>query len=104
MKQIIIRRTGKFLTVEEARAFSQKVKNTFPLVQYTDHRSVYGYATEELAKRANLNAVLEAHEGYTFSFVGTENIPLEGYKVCVIGFKDLPADFEKKFPDYVVIG
>lgn len=97
MKKIMNRKTGEFLNIDEARALSRKLNGI-------EHRAVYGYPTQELAKKANLNAILETYTGYTFAYVGTENLPFEGYKALVIGFKNLPTDFEKRFPNYVVIG
>ena len=103
MKSIINRRTGNKLTIEEAIALCGKVKAQTGS-PWIDHTSVYGYATPELAEKANLRAVCEAHEGYTFAFIGTDNKGLEGYKVRAIGIHKLPSDFEKRFPDFVVIG
>lgn len=102
MKKIINRKTGNPLTIEEARTLQRALINLG--VTCVEHRSVYGYPTPEMAEKANLRAVLETYEGYTFAYTGTENLSLKGYKVLVIGIKDLPSTFEKTFPNLVVIG
>lgn len=103
MKKIINRKTGKDLTVEEAIALCTNVR-LLTNSTWIDHTSVYGYPTAELAKKANLTAIVEAHEGYTFAFLDAEHKPLEGYKVRAIAIQKLPSDFEKSFPNFVVIG
>ena len=103
MKKIFNNRTGYFLTIDEALTLCARLKRQTGAV-YVDHISVYGYPTAEMAEKANLNAVCDTYEGYTFAFTGTINKPLEGYKVRVIGIKDIPPQFEQLFPDYVVIG
>lgn len=105
----IIKRTGDSLTIEEARSLSRRAKDVFTFVHVSEYRSVYPYSTEELAKNANLQNALDAHKGYTFLFIGTEYVSSSvdknnGYKVVVIGLKDLPPNFEEKFPDYVIMG
>ena len=102
MKHIISRHTGAYLSISEARSLCGKLKCAG--VTCIEHRSVSGYPTPQLAEKANLLAVMEAHEGYTFAYAGTENRGLEGYKVLVIGIKELPPRFEEKYSDYVVIG
>lgn len=103
MKKIINRRTGDSLSLEEARRLGLKIKAECSAV-YVEHKSVYGYASPELAEKANLRAVCEAYEAYTFAFTGTVYDSFEGFKCCVIALKNLPSDFEKKYPDFVVIG
>lgn len=103
MKKIINRKTGSFLSKEDAQTLCARVKAQTGCV-YVEHTSVYGYPTAEMAEKANLVAVCEAYEGYTFAFTGTINKPFEGYKVHVIGIKDLPVNFEQLYPEYVVIG
>lgn len=107
----IIKRNGEFLNIAEARALCKKVKEVFPFVQSSEHLSVCGYPTEEAAKNANLQNVVNAHKGYIFTFIGCEyvsNTPdhNDGYRVLVIGFKELPPapNFEEKFPNYIIIG
>ena len=103
MKKIINRKDGKELTISEAKALCCNLK-AMTGAFYTEHKSVHGYPTPELAKKANLCPVIEAYEGYTFAFIGTVYDSFEGYKVFVVAIKNLPSDFEKLYPDYVVIG
>lgn len=103
MKKIANRKSGKFLTKEEALSLCSRLKRETGAT-YVEHTSVYGYPTAEMAEKANLAAVCETYTGYTFAFAGAINRGLEGYKVRVICIKDLPANFEQLFPDYVVIG
>lgn len=102
MKSIINRRTGAYLSMDEAKALCGRLKCLGAIC--IEHRSVSGYPTPQLAEKTNLLAVIEEYEGYTFAFAGAENRGLEGYKVLVIGIKQLPPDFESKFPNFVVIG
>lgn len=102
MNIIINRRTGAYLSIEEARALCAQLKRAG--VTCIEHRSVYGYPTPQLAEKANLRAVMEAHEGYTFAYAGAENMGFEGYKVLVIGIQKLPNNFESNYPNFVVIG
>ena len=97
MKKLINRRTGKELTIDEARALARKI-------EAVEHRAVFGYPTEELAKKATLNSILETYADYIFAYIGTESLPFEGYMALIIACKKLPDDFEKRFPNYVVIG
>lgn len=103
MKRIINRKTGEFLTKEEALCLCSRLKWETGAV-YVEHKSVFGYATEELAKKANLRAVCETYQGYTFAFADAVRFSFEGYKVYVLAIQKLPDDFEKRYPDYVVIG
>lgn len=100
----VINRTGKPLTIEQARNFSNCL-NRLPNVACIEHRAVYGYATPELAEKANLRAICEAYENYIFLFAGTDSKPFDGFHAYVIAFKGLtPTEFEKLYPDFVVIG
>lgn len=103
MKKIINRKTGNTLSTEEALALCKQVK-TKTGAPYIEHTSVYGYATADIAEKANLRAIIEAHDGYIFAFIGAVNKGFEGYKVCAIATKIPPCDFEAHFPDYVVLG
>lgn len=103
MKKIMKRKTGRFLTIEEAKSLCRELK-VHVGATCVEHKSVYGYTTPELAEKANLRAVCETYNGYTFAYIGTVNEPFEGYRVFVIAIKRLPSDFEHRFPDYVVIG
>jgi len=102
MKRIINRLTGDYLSIEEARNLCALLKRLG--VTCVEHRSVYGYPTSAIAEKANLRAVCETYQGYTFAYAGTEHIPLEGYKVLVMAIKELPPAFEKHFPNRVVVG
>lgn len=102
-KKIMNRRTGEFLTADEALTLCARVQRQTGAV-YVESVSSYGYPTPEMSEKATLSKILEAYEGYSFAFIGTVNRTFEGYKVRVIGIKDLPAEFEQLFPDYVVIG
>ena len=103
MKKLINRKTGNFLTQEEAIRLCCKLHNMNG-VTYIEHKSVYGYATPELAEKANLRAVCETYEGYVFAFTGTVYDAFSGYKVFVVAIQKLPPRFEELYPDYVVIG
>jgi len=102
MKRIVHRKTGLNLSLHEARTLAAQLKKMG--VTCVEHRSVYGYTREELAEKANCNAVLETYEGYTFAFVGTENYSFEGFKFVAIAIKDLPSTFEESFPNFFVLG
>ena len=102
MKKIYNRKTGNPLSIEEARNLCALLKRLG--VTCVEHRSVYGYPTPAIAEKANLRAVLETYEGYTFAYAGTEYVSFEGYKVLVIGIKDLPPFFEQHFPNRIVVG
>ncbi len=105
MKRIINRRTGKAIENPfEARALVKSVKRVFPLVQADNHLAPHGRSSPLLAKRADLQAIKDAHDGYICIYEGAENCGFAGYKALFIGFKELPADFEVHFPNYVVIG
>lgn len=97
MKRIINRKTGSYLTLAEARHLSRKLGGI-------EHRAVCGYPTEELAKNANLNAIIETYKNYIFAYTETDYVPFEGYKALVIAFKSLPENFEQNFPNYVILG
>lgn len=103
MKKIINRKTGNFLTREEAKALCDKLSREIGIT-YAEHKAVYGYATPELAEKANMNAVCEVYEGYIFAYTGTVYDNFEGYKVYVLAIKNLPSDFEQRYRDYVIIG
>ena len=103
MKKIANRKSGKFLTKEEALSLCSRLKRETGAV-YVEHKSVFGYATEELARKANLRAVCETYAGYTFAFADAVRFSFEGYKVYVLAIQKLPPDFEKSYTDYVVIG
>ena len=104
MKRIIKRTTGETLSLEEARSICYQTKTRLGAT-YVEDKSVCGYPTAELSKRANLRAVCETYEGYTFAYTGTVYDVFEGYKVVVLAIKDLPVrDFEQQFPKYVVLG
>lgn len=103
MKKIINRRTGSFLTRSEAIELCCKLKREIGIT-FIEHKSVYGYSTPNLAVRANMRAVCESYEGYVFAYTGTVYDSFEGHKVCVVAIQKLPSDFEKLYPDYVVIG
>ncbi len=78
------RKTRKNLTLEQARAFAQKVKHDIPSVQYVEHRAVCGYpSADSKYVRTNLDAILETYKGYIFAFIGTDHVLFEGYKACV---------------------
>lgn len=100
-KKIISRITGNKLTADEALTLCARVKRETGAT-YVEHVSPNGYPTPELSK-PTLSKILEAHDGYTFVFTGTLQ-RLDGYRAYMIGIKDLPANFENLFPDYVVIG
>ena len=103
MKQIVNRKTGKKLTVEEAQTLCQKLK-VITGTTYLEHTSVTEYSTAEMAEKANMVSIFEAY-GYSFAFTGSINNHPEGYRAHVIAIKDLPvAEFEKLFPEYIVIG
>ena len=103
MKKIINRKTGKLLTIEEAKALCHKLSREIGIT-YADHKTVSGYPTPELAEKANLRAVCETYEGYIFAYTGTVYDTFEGHKVYVLAIKNLPSDFEQRYPDFVVIG
>ena len=105
MKKIFNRRSGKNLTLEEAKSLAQKVKKLFPDVQYDDHRAVNGYPTDNNTfMLVNLHNIADSRPGHIFAFYGSEYMPFEGYKAHTISFVSLPTNFEEKFPDYVIIG
>lgn len=100
-KKIISRITGNKLTSDEALTLCAQLKRQTGTL-YVQHVSSYGYSTPELSK-PTLSKILEAHDGYTFVFTGTLQRS-DGYRAYMIAIKDLPANFEQLFPDYVVIG
>lgn len=102
-KKIISRRTGSILNKEDAIRLCYKLRQNYG-IEFIEHKSVYGYPTPDMAEKANLQAVMETYEGYTFAFAGTEYGGFEGYKVYVVAIKQLPLNFETLCPDYVVIG
>lgn len=104
MKTIINRKTGLPISISEAKSLCQQLKVDINTITTIEHKSVCGYPTPELAMKANLRAICEAYEGYIFAYVGTVNDTFEGYKVFVIGIQKLPADFEIRYPNYVIIG
>ena len=101
-KKIISRITGNQLTSEEALTLCARVKRETGAV-YVENVSTYGYSTPELAKEATLEDSIKLYTGYTFAFAGAIKRS-DGYRACVIAIKDIPVNFEKLFPDYVVIG
>ena len=101
MKRILNRKTGNQLTSEEALTLCARVKRQTGAL-YVQHVSAHGYSIPELAE-PTLSKILEAHDGYTFVFTGTLQRS-DGYRAYMIAIKDLPANFEQLFPDYVVIG
>ena len=104
MKKIVKRKTGDTLTIEEAISLCNKIKAKTG-TSWTDETSVYGYSSAELAKRANLRAMIEEREkNYIFAFIDAVKVGFEGYKVRCIASKIKPADLEALFPDYVVLG
>lgn len=103
MQKIMNRKSGKFLTKEEASSLCSRLKRETGTI-YEEHKSVFGYATKELAVGATLRPACENFEGYTFAFADAVFFPFEGYKVYVLAIKKLPEDFEKRYSDYVVIG
>ena len=103
MKKIINRKTGKFLTRYEAKALCDKLSREIGIT-YAEHKAVSGYVTPELAEKANMKAVCEVYERYIFAYTGTVYDNFEGYKVYVLAIKNLPADFEQRYRDYVIIG
>lgn len=103
MKKIINRKTGKFLTQLEAKALCNKLSREIGAI-CIEHKSVSGYPTPEISEKANLRAVCETYEGYVFAYTGTVYDTFEGYKVYVLAIKNLPSDFEKRYPDFVIIG
>ena len=103
MKKIINRKSGNLLTIDEAKALCNKLSREIGIT-YADHKAVSGYPTPELAQKANLRAVCETYEGYIFAYTGTIYDAFEGYKVYVLAIKNLPSDFEQRYPNFVVIG
>lgn len=102
MKNIILK-SGRSLTLQESRALVRNVKKVWPSVQSDDHRAPHGYPTPVLAERANLRAIIEAHEGYITVFSGSEDCGFAGYKALFIGFKSLPDNFQNYFPNYLIV-
>ena len=102
IKNIVHRKTGAYLSKEEARALYSKLKCIG--CTCVERRAVYGYTSHELAEKASLPALIEAHTGYVFAYTGADYVPFEGYKALVIAIQKLPPDFEAKFRDFVVIG
>ena len=102
MKQIIIK-SGRALGIYEARCLVKNVKRIWPSVQSDEHRAPHGYPTAFLAEKANLRAIIEAHEGYIAAFTGSEEREFEGFKALFIGFKSLPENFLEYFPNYMII-
>ena len=102
MKQLILI-SGRSLTLYEARALVRNVKRIWPSVQSDDHRAPHGYASAFLAEKANLRAIIEAHEGYITLFAGSEACGFEGYKALYVGFKSLPENFQDYFPNYMIV-
>ena len=102
MKKIINRKTGNNLTADEALTLCARVKRQTGAV-YVENISTYGYPSPELAKNATLEDAIKLYTGYTFAFTGAVKRS-DGYRACVIAIKDLPANFEQLFPDYIVIG
>ncbi len=103
MKKIINRNTGKYLTTLEARTLCLKLAREIGIT-YAEHKAVYGYSSPTLAEKANMKAVCEVYEGYIFAYTGTIYDTFEGHKVYVLAIKNLPSDFEQRYPDYVIIG
>lgn len=102
-KQIVKRKTGEFLSFEEAKALCNTLRIQVGS-SFEEYESVTGYCTPLLAERHLLNSVYDAYEGYTFAYVGTVSKGSEGYKIVAIVLQKLPQDFESRFKDYVVIG
>ena len=102
MKQIILK-SGRALNEFEARALIRNVKNIWPSVQADVHLAPHGYSSAFLAEKANLQAIIEAHEGYIAAFVGSEYCGFAGFKALYIGFKSLPENFTDVFPNYMII-
>ena len=102
-KQIVKRKTGEFLTIEEDKKLCHSLRIQVG-ASFEEYESVSGYCTPLLAERYLLNSVYDAYEGYTFAYIGTEYKTLEGYKIIAIALKKLPQDFESRFQDYVVLG
>ena len=98
----IMNRSGKFLTKEEALILCSRLKRELG-IKYVEHKSVFGYATKELAVGATLRSACESLEGHTFAFADAVSFPWEGYKVYILAIPKLPDDFERRYPDYVVI-
>ena len=102
MKHIFFK-SGRSLSIYEARALVRNVKKIWPSVQVDDHRAPHGYPSALIAERANLRAIIEAHEGYIAAFTGSEERGFEGFKALFIGFKSLPENFLEYFPNYMII-
>ena len=102
MKTIINRKTGNKLTADEALTLCARIKRETGAV-YVENVSTYGYPTPELAKEATLEDAIKLYTGYTFAFAGAIKRS-DGYRACVIAIKNIPVNFEKLFPDYIVIG
>lgn len=103
MKKIIKRKTGRTLTQEEALELCRMLRWEIGAT-FVEHKAVSGYATFELAEKANLREICETYENYIFAYIGTVYDTFEGYKVYVIAIKKLPNDFEQRYPEYVIIG
>ena len=105
MKQIKTR-TGKELSLDEAKALAKRIKRDFSEAQIDDHRSVCGYPREDSrGVRLSLVNIAESRSNHIFLFYGAEYVTFEGFKAHTISVVNLSKEqFEKKFPNYVVMG
>ena len=101
VKFIISKHPGAYLSLERALKLCELL--TQDGVTCIEHRSEYAFDTPQLAEKANLNAMMEAHKDLIFIYAGTEHSSL-GHKVLLIGIKQLPPHFEEKYPNFQVVG
>ena len=75
-------------------------------VECFKHYSKYSFDTPASAEISVLNSELESFKGhgYTFAFAGAVNVPGEGAKILIAGIRNLPPDFEQRYPQFKVIG
>ena len=88
MKKIVYKRTGK--VIEDpytARALVRNVKRIWPSVQSDEHRAPHGYPTAFLAEKANLRAIIEAHDGYISVYEGNGRLRFCRRKSVVYWFQ-----------------
>ena len=102
MKKIMNRKTGLYLTLNEAKFLCSQLE--LFSVSCTEYKSTFGYATETIAEKVALTELCEAYDKYIFAFAGTVYEVFEGYRAVIIIIKNLMPDFEDRFRNYVVIG